>query len=75
MSLQLKQDEIETVKKILHQHLKNTDYRAFGSRAKHTARQYSDLDIVLISDQSIPLDVISHLKEDFAESNLPFMVD
>lgn len=76
MPLQLKKNEIDVVKKILRLFLsEDIDYRAFGSRAKNTARQYSDLDIVLISKESIPLNIISHLKEAFAESDLPFMVD
>ena len=48
-------------------------FYAFGSRVKGTHRQLSDLDICFM--ENIPLNIVSHIKEDFDESNLPFTVD
>ena len=48
-------------------------FYAFGSRAKKTAKKFSDLD--LYYKDSIPNDVIHKLVEAFEESNLPFKVE
>lgn len=48
-------------------------FYAFGSRAKDKAKRFSDLDICF--KDHIPLNIQSHIEEDFEESNLPFKVD
>ena len=48
-------------------------FYAYGSRVKGTARKFSDLDICF--QEEIPLSVISQLREEFSESNLPFEVE
>lgn len=50
-------------------------YWIFGSRAKGTAKLYSDLDIALVAKEPISLEALSLLEEDFTESELPFKVD
>lgn len=71
MSLQLEEKHLNIVKKILGKY----PYRfyAYGSRVKGTARKYSDLD--LCYQEEVPLSVISQLREEFTESNLPFEVE
>lgn len=49
--------------------------RAFGSRIRGDAKQYSDLDLALEMKSPIPLQTISALQERFASSALPFKVD
>jgi len=60
---------------IVHQILSKYPYRfyAYGSRVKGTAKKYSDLD--LCYQEEIPLSVISQLREELEESNLPFAVE
>ncbi len=52
---------------------------AFGSRARWTARETSDLDLVLRSpaqlETRLEAGLLDDLKEAFEESDLPFMVD
>jgi predicted nucleotidyltransferase len=48
-------------------------FYAFGSRVKGTQKLLSDFDICFMD--IIPSNVLSHIKEDFEESNLPFTVD
>ena len=48
---------------------------AFGSRIQGGAYPYSDLDIALKSKQPIKLSELGNLKEQFADSDLPFKVD
>ncbi len=63
------------VRDILHKHVPQCEVWAFGSRAKWTAKPYSDLDLVIISSQPLPLSVSAGLTEDFSESDLPWRVD
>jgi predicted nucleotidyltransferase len=48
-------------------------FYAFGSRVKGNSKRFSDLDICFY--EQIPINVLSHLDEDFEESDLPFKVD
>ncbi|MBC3862501.1 nucleotidyltransferase domain-containing protein [Undibacterium jejuense] len=60
---------------ILQRHVPNDTVWAFGSRAKHTAKPYSDLDLVIESKAGLSLSLIAALEHDFSESDLPFKVD
>jgi type I restriction enzyme, S subunit len=75
MTVQLSEAEIATVNQILARHLGDMDCRIFGSRAKGTAKKYSDLDIAVVGSEPIPLLTLSNLEESFSESDLPFKVD
>jgi len=46
---------------------------AFGSRVQGNPRPLSDLDLCFFED--IPGNILSHIREDFEESRLPFEVD
>lgn len=61
--------------KIVHAILSKYPYKfyAFGSRVKGNARKYSDLD--LCHYDPIPWNVKAHIDEDFAESDLPYIVE
>lgn len=60
---------------ILQRHVPDREVRAFGSRAKWTAKPFSDLDIVIIGDEPLSIDVMAGLNEAFQDSALPFKVD
>jgi predicted nucleotidyltransferase len=47
----------------------------FGSRARTSPRADSDLDLLIDTQEELPLSTLAHLKESFEESNLPFHVD
>ena len=47
----------------------------FGSRAKGTARSFSDIDICLQNDLQIPDSELAQYRIEFQESNLPYKVD
>ena len=64
----------KTVLALLERHLPNTAAWAYGSRAKWTARPQSDLDMVVFATPE-QNGQVSHLREAFEESNLPFRVD
>lgn len=48
---------------------------AFGSRVKGTARQFSDLDVLLNAPTPLSYAALAEAEELLAESDLPFSVD
>jgi type I restriction enzyme S subunit len=71
-------EQLAVVSQLLCQHLpKSTIVWVYGSRATHTAKQYSDLDIALEqhNGQFLDIDLIMKLINEFEESNLPYKVD
>jgi type I restriction enzyme S subunit len=65
----------EIVRTILQQHVPQYAVWAFGSRAKWTAKPFSDLDLAIITDHVLEWRVSAALADDFSESDLPFKVD
>ena len=64
-----------TVRSILDQYVPDYEVRAFGSRATWTAKDYSDLDLLVVGDQPLKWSILGKLKDAFEESTLPFRVD
>jgi uncharacterized protein len=73
--IDLAPQHIETVKRILAEHVPDCEVRVFGSRVGLTAKDYSDLDLAVVGAQSLDTDVMRHLNEAFQESDLPIRVD
>lgn len=68
-------EQWEIISAILQSRIPNNTVWAFGSRATHTAKPYSDLDLAIDSSDGLPLSLIAALEQDFSESDLPFKVD
>ena len=66
---------LETIRHILAEHVPKCEVRAFGSRVKWTAKDYSDLDLAVVGSEPLTLRKLRQLKEAFEESNLPIRVD
>lgn len=66
---------LEQIKTTLRRHLPRCEVRAFGSRVTGKTKPYSDLDLVLIGPNKIPTNILSALKEELEESDVPFRVD
>lgn len=73
--IQLTPEELAEVRQILQRHLPGVRVKAFGSRVAGTARPFSDLDLVLMTDQPLDLVTLGTLRDAFSLSNLPFFVD
>ena len=73
--IDLRPHHLETVRQIPAHHVPQCEVRAFGSRANWTAKDYSDLDLVVVASGKLSEDTLRHLKEAFEESELPFRVD
>ncbi|MCE8163472.1 MAG: nucleotidyltransferase domain-containing protein [Candidatus Moeniiplasma glomeromycotorum] len=71
MNLQLEERHQKIIQQILNKY--PYQFYAYGSRVKGVAKKFSDLD--LCYQEEIPLSVISQLREEFTESNLPFEVE
>ncbi|PIQ53132.1 MAG: hypothetical protein COW02_07715 [Comamonadaceae bacterium CG12_big_fil_rev_8_21_14_0_65_59_15] len=63
------------VARILHEQVPGIEVWAFGSRARHTAKPYSDLDLALITQHPLSLEQMAAITDAFATSNLPIRVD
>ena len=63
------------VRDILQRYVPDREIWAFGSRAKWTAKEFSDLDIAIIGDKPLSIALTADLREAFQESALPFKVD
>lgn len=63
------------VRDILQRHVPDREVWAFGSRAKWTSKEFSDLDLAIIGDEPLSITTLASLSEDFSESELPYKVD
>lgn len=68
------QDWID-VARILQEQVPGLEVWAFGSRARHSAKPYSDLDLALITLVPLSLEKLADITEAFDTSDLPIRVD
>lgn len=73
--LALTPEEKLTVTTLLEEFVPDKEVWVFGSRAKGTAKLYSDLDLAVIGEDPLPLLVRIGLEEAFSSSLLPWKVD
>lgn len=73
--IDIRPDHWAIVRDILVRHVPEYEVWAFGSRTKWTAKEYSDLDLVVISEEPLALEILAAMSEDFSESDLPYKVD
>lgn len=65
----------EIIHDILRAHVPQLEVWAFGSRAKRTAKRFSDFDLAVISDKPLPRETSANLSHAFSESDLPWKVE
>lgn len=73
--LALSDAEWRIVQDILRSLVPDREVWAFGSRATHQAKPFSDLDLAVIGPQPLPLATSAALADAFASSDLPWKVD
>jgi len=73
--IKISPEHLETIKRILSEHVGGCEVRAFGSRILGTTKAHSDLDLAVIAGSKIKRRTKMLLREAFEESNLPFRVD
>ncbi|HSA32132.1 MAG TPA: restriction endonuclease subunit S [bacterium] len=73
--IDLRPDYLDIVKKILAEQVPDCEVRAFGSRVTWTAKDYSDLDLVVVGDGKLESRRLAKLRTAFEESTLSIRVD
>jgi len=73
--MDLKPEHHRIICDILATHLPGREVRIFGSRATGTAKPYSDIDLVIMGDEPLPVTTMRTLRDAFDDSDLPFQVD
>lgn len=74
-ALQMEPQNWEIIRHILQKYVPDEEVWAFGSRAKGTAKPFSDLDLAIITSSPLPLNTTAVLNEALSESDLPWKVD
>lgn len=69
------QEQVRIVQDVLHTYVPQYEVWVFGSRARRTAKKYSDLDLAIITDKPLDLETSAALSDAFSESDLPYKVD
>ena len=73
--IDLEEEYLAEVRRILSEYVSDCEVRVFGSRIEGKAREFSDLDLVLVGREELDWRRIERLKDAFASSDLPMMVD
>ena len=75
MPLDIRPDHLKIAEEILEKHLPDREVWVFGSRVNGTAKETSDLDLVVIGETPLDFQTLGSLRDDFSESNIPYKVD
>lgn len=73
--MDLKPEHLKIVRDILACHLPGREVKLFGSRANGRAKPFSDVDLVIMGDEELPVRTMRILRDAFEDSDLPFQVD
>jgi len=74
--IDLSDDQLEFVLNTLQKHLdKSAKAWIFGSRAKWTAKKFSDLDMAIDAGQTLSFTKLNALNDAFIKSDFPYKVD
>lgn len=73
-NLDVKRDQLRTIKKILQKYVPRHAVWAYGSRIEGTAEPDSGLDLAVITDEQLPKPVHDDLTAAFLKANLPWKV-
>lgn len=73
--IDIQPQHLAIVQQILRTYLCGYEVRAFGSRVKGTARAFSDLDLVVMTEQPLSLRTLYEVENAFSDSDLPYQVD
>jgi len=77
MEISIKNNDLKSIKEIISKFFNSKDYKLviFGSRARRTARKFSDYDIGVIGRRAVPLWKMALVEEELEDSDLPYRVE
>lgn len=73
--IQIEARDWQEVQHILREKVPSLEVWAFGSRARRSAKPFSDLDLALVTTQPLSLAQLAELNDAFDNSDLPMRVD
>lgn len=73
--IDLSEKNMAIVRQILTTYVPDLPVWVFGSRIKGTAKPYSDLDLVVVGEEKLPMALYFKILDAFEESDLPIKVD
>lgn len=73
--IDLTREQRQLVRRILQHRLPTRQAQIFGSRAKGTAKPWSDLNIVILGEPPVDSLALAEARADFKEFDLPFRED
>jgi hypothetical protein len=73
--INLEPKHLMLLKKILKDHVPNYSVYLFGSRTSQNIKPYSDIDLVIKTDENIPISTMASMCNAFEDSELPYKVD
>lgn len=73
--INLEKKYLTMVQSILKKWIPNQTVWLFGSRVTDKIKPYSDIDLVIISDEPTSFATLSQIANAFSESDLPYKVD
>jgi len=75
-SIDIQANHLKIVQDILQKYLPaQTTVFAYGSRARKTAKPFSDLDLMIDAGKPLPSSILTDIAFDLEESDLPYKVD
>ncbi len=79
LTLDIHPDHLKIIQTILKKYVPDNVVWVFGSRVisseKKNAKKYSDLDLCIVTETPLSIEILTHLDNDFSESDLPYKVD
>lgn len=75
MGIDLPDEHLALVARLLAEHVPGCEVRVFGSRVDGTAKRFSDLDLTVAGECGPGEAALERLREAFEESDLPIRVD
>jgi predicted nucleotidyltransferase len=73
--IDIEQEHLSEIRRIIRELVPDCEVRLFGSRIEGKAEKFSDLDLVLVAPEKLDWRRIESVKDAFAASDLPMLVD
>ena len=74
-AVSLHPEELNCIKAIFQKIIPDREVWAFGSRISAHHKPFSDLDVVVMGENALPVEKLADLHNAFSESDLTFKVD